>query len=273
MNTRMRSPNYPSTHLEQAIDFVEKIHKSERTNPVDRSVAAQAMGYSGISGRSAKVLADLSQYGLLEKAGKNEVRVSKRAVDILHPDSAEVRLQALRDAAFQPELFQRIREKFPAGQPSEAALHSYFVREDFTDAAIQPAIKAYLHTCQFLEDAGANDSHSIESPREAETEPDQLVRRGDQMHFSTKEVDAPAGKEKARRSSAHEDSDAPFAFTWRDGRITLGGTISSRKEALKALKVVEFMKDFLPEEPSETVGSKGDDSDKSEAKEDPKTSH
>ena len=79
----MRSPSYPSTPLEEAIDLARKLHQVERKNPIDREVAAKALGYSGITGRSATILSNLIQYGLLEKTGKNEVRVADRAVEIM----------------------------------------------------------------------------------------------------------------------------------------------------------------------------------------------
>ena len=108
------------------------------------------MGYTGLTGRSAKVLSDLLQYGLLEKAGKNEVRVSRRAIEVIHPESEKSALQAIADFAFEPELFQIVREKFPSGTPSEGALRSFLIRENFTDAALPSAMRAYLQTAEFV---------------------------------------------------------------------------------------------------------------------------
>lgn len=181
MSARLRSPNYPGTPLGQAIDLTEKLYAQERTNPIDREVAVQGMGYSGITGRSAKVLSDLLQYGLLQKAGKNEVQVSARAVEIMHPDSLESRSAALWDAAHEPELFQRIKEKFPDGSPSEVALRSYFMREGFTDAAIPAAIRAYMDTFQFLEDENVSDSHGAPPINMPKSNEHQRFVGGDQM--------------------------------------------------------------------------------------------
>ena len=69
--TRMRSPNYPAIPLEQAIGLVDKIFRADRTNVIDMDVAAEHMGYSGVTGRTQKLLGSLSQYGLLEKAVAN----------------------------------------------------------------------------------------------------------------------------------------------------------------------------------------------------------
>ncbi|UPA24582.1 hypothetical protein [Shinella oryzae] len=155
--SRVRSPSYPSINIEQAIAFAEKIHSSNRTNPIDREAAVRDMGYSGITGHSGKMIASMLQYGLLEKFGKGEVRISTRAVDILHPDVASDRLFALNSAAFEPELFSRLRIRFADGVPSENNLRSFLVREGFSDVAVGPAVSSYLETCRFLQLENAYD--------------------------------------------------------------------------------------------------------------------
>jgi len=91
------------------------------------------------------------------------------------------------------------------------------------------------------------------------------------MQSPTTETHAHGLKVKAH--APVQDGESPFAFTWHHGRITLGGSIRTRKEADDMLKVVQALRDFLPEEPPGTVGAKGNDSDRSEAKEDSNTSH
>ena len=81
---RSRSPQYPSLSLPQSIDMVVKLHKANRTSVITRETAAKDMGYSGLTGRSLTVIAALAQFGLVEKAGKGDIKVSRRAVDILH---------------------------------------------------------------------------------------------------------------------------------------------------------------------------------------------
>lgn len=149
--SRVRSPSHPSINLEQAIVFAGKIHSSNRTNPIDREAAVRDMGYTGITGHSGKMLASLLQFGLLEKFGKGEVRITPRAVDILHPGFPEQRVRALRSAAFEPELFSRLRDRFADGVPSENNLRSFLVREGFSDVAVAPAVSSYLETCRFLQ--------------------------------------------------------------------------------------------------------------------------
>lgn len=124
---RQRSPSYPSLSLSQAIDLVAKVHKENRTNVISRETAAKDMGYAGLTGRSLTVLGSLTQYGLIEKAGKGDVKVTRRAVEILHPIEELHRAEAIIEAAQSPALFRMLHERFPEGVPSENALRSFLI--------------------------------------------------------------------------------------------------------------------------------------------------
>lgn len=148
---RAQSPGYPNASLPKAIQSVRMIFDADRRNPIDREVAAKHIGYGGSSGASDKALATLAHYGLTEKVGKGEIRVSQLALDIVHPDKPEDRKRALVQAAFSPQVFKDLRERFGGGVVSEGALESYLKRENFLDRAIGPVTKSYLETCRFLE--------------------------------------------------------------------------------------------------------------------------
>lgn len=157
--SRQRSPSYPAISINQAVDLIGKIHKSCRANVIDRETAAKEMGYSGLTGRSMKVLADLIQFDLLEKTGKGDVKVTQLAVDILHGIEPSVRTQAVMDAALAPQLFKDIHDRFPDGIPSENAIRSYLIQQDFMDAAISPAINAFMETYRAVQHIRENESH------------------------------------------------------------------------------------------------------------------
>jgi hypothetical protein len=156
-----RSPGYPAMSLPEAIDLVGKLHAASRTNPTDRESAAKDIGYSGLTGSSAKALADLAHYGLTEKAGKGGLRVSQRAVDILYPESEAGKLAALQDAAASPALFAALNSHFHDGAPSQNSLNAYLMRQGFVSTAIPPVIKSYTDTNRFLQQHGATESHGL----------------------------------------------------------------------------------------------------------------
>ncbi len=166
----VRSPSYPNASLGEAISQVAKIEKVYRQSPVDREVAAKLIGYSALSGPSSKALAALANYGLVERAGKGELRVTSRAVAILYPGNLQERRQALVAAAFDPSLFQELRTRWPDMIPPEDGIATYLHRKGFNQTAIRPALKAYRETLHFLEQEGASDSHGNRHPEGADSE-------------------------------------------------------------------------------------------------------
>lgn len=160
--SRMRSPSYPSVSLTQAIDLAAKIHRTCRTNVITRENAVQEMGYTGLSGRSMKVLSALLQFGLLAKTGAGDVKVSQRTVDILHGIDATDRNEAMLEAAYAPQLFKDIHERFPDGIPSEGVIRSYLIQQDFVDRAIGPAITSFLETYRSVEHLQKSVEHEVD---------------------------------------------------------------------------------------------------------------
>lgn len=179
---RSNSPGYPNMSLPKAISAVRKIFESDRRNPIDRVTAAKHIGYAGQSGASDKALASLAHYGLTEKTGKGEVRVSQLALDIIHPDpaSTESAKRALLDAAMSPQVFKDLRARF-LDHVSEESLKSYLIREGFNDIAINPVSSAYFETFRFLEQSKVFESGGIggrtgqESSRQSADDADEVV--------------------------------------------------------------------------------------------------
>lgn len=245
MDSRQRSPSYPSASLEQAIDMARELHLVERTNPVDREVAAKAMGYSGISGRSATVLSNLIQFGLLAKVGKNEVRLTTRAVEILYPDTQASRVLALREAAREPELFQRIMDRFTDGLPSQAALESFLIRQGFTHTAIPSATRAFLDTFLFLENAIGSESYSQAALAVVESQPNQQVERNLPMTIATQTA-RPVNNPALNTGTQVEASEG-YDVRIHQKRIWLAGTIRDRAEAEELIATINALKPMLPD--------------------------
>ncbi|MEO0391961.1 MAG: hypothetical protein AAF213_01800 [Pseudomonadota bacterium] len=170
--SKKQSPGYPNFALPKAIEHVRKIFSADRRNPIDREVAAKHLGYGGVSGASDKAIGSLGHYGLVEKAGKGQIKVTQLAVDILHPDNAGDRKAALQAAAMSPDIFRQIQERFSDGLPSEDNLKSWLTREEFLDRAINPVCKAYLETCNYLaQEEALEDTENIENNDEFSIRP------------------------------------------------------------------------------------------------------
>lgn len=164
----IRSPSYPAMSLERAIQAVRKIEEKYRSSPVDRTDGAKLIGFSSLSGPANQALSALASYGLVERAGKGEMRVTARAKAILHPNHVSEKRQALLAAALEPQLYRDLRDRFSdVAVPPEDGVVSYLNRQNFNASAIRPAAKAFLDTLSYLEEAGANESHGERSPQGA----------------------------------------------------------------------------------------------------------
>lgn len=166
----IRSPSYPSAPLSEAIGQVRKIEAQYRLSPIDRVDAAKLIGYSSLSGPASAALSSLAHYGLVERAGKGEMRVTALAQAILHPNSDGEKRESLRRAAFEPALFRELNERFPNMTPPMDGIITYLNRQGFNQTATKPAARAYLQTLSFLEEAGASESHGVGGSAGAESD-------------------------------------------------------------------------------------------------------
>lgn len=241
---RSNSPGYPNFPLPKAISMVRAIYSQDRRNIIDREVAAKHVGYNGLNGASEKALGSLAHYGLVEKAGKGQLRVSQIAVDILHPESPEGRNSALQQAAFGPAVFADIRERFTDGLPSEDALKSWMMREEFLDRAINPVTKAYLETCRYLEQENAMESVRPSDVDDPESHsPDTDDEHSDPFLSGATPQESPAMDQQASQQ-IKQTAPLPSA-TENDIKIMLDGDFlrvsavidaSGAKKLMKALK-------------------------------------
>lgn len=253
---KMRSPNFPAIHLSQAIDLTGKIFREDRTNAIEKEDAAKHMGYTGLTGRTLKLLGALSQFGLLEKVAKGQVRVSRTAVSILHPSSDEERAEALGRAGRSPALFKRIRDAFPE-DPSERTITSFLIREGFTDSAIPSVLKSYRETNRFLASEGVAESHGKEDAEEAESPSD--FEDDDEMTDATP-IPAQARSAVERRVEIVE-ADAPLDFKISSGRLTLIGSTTSPTEAKAFLPKLQAAIQFFAVVASDEVKNGNEDED------------
>ena len=168
--SRSKSPKYPNFGLSAAIDAVRKVFEADRTTPLPREVIAKHLGYTGISGASDAKIATIVQYGLLERTGKAEMRVSQLAVDILLPENEEQKQSAINRAALKPPLFSEVWNHFEKRVPSEDALRTYLLRRDFHSRAIDPIMKSFAPTMAMMKQQEDSESDSSEDEIVEESE-------------------------------------------------------------------------------------------------------
>lgn len=249
---RSNSPGYPNLSLPKAITAARKIFDADRRSPIDRVTAAKHIGYSGQSGASDKALASLAHYGLTEKTGKGEVRVSQLALDIIHPPQGSNPARFLLDAGMKPQIFKDIRTRFGA-HVSEEALKSFLVRENFQNVAIAPVMNAYYETCRFLEQEKAFESGGSGAD-EGEESDLQGNEAGDQM-TETETLEQPRPAATVVHETRAEAGEAEWMrnLVGRETKVRLLVTGDmGPKEIGRLIKLLEAQKAVLDDDEADT---------------------
>ena len=163
---RVRSPNYPSISLVEAVQQIQKLFGKIGQHPAPRDAVATSMGYSGLHGASATAISALIKYGLLERVGE-DYKLSERAMRIIAPHNQNEKLVALEDASREPTLFAELIEHFPGEVPSDDLLRSYLIRKGFAQAAVPGVIAAYRDTMDLVtrEDGGYPHPEADATPK------------------------------------------------------------------------------------------------------------
>ena len=160
MEKRVRSPNYPAISLPDALDKTSALYKSLHTHPGPREVIVKGMGYASLNGSSMSAISALRKYGLLEGRG-DEIKISDRAMRIMHPESNEERALAIQEAAGDPPLFAELDNRFSGEVPNEELLRNYLLRKNFSTGAVTHIIRSYRETKELVKaESGGYDSSS-----------------------------------------------------------------------------------------------------------------
>jgi len=213
-----RSPRYPNISLNEAMARAKAIYEKEHMSTMTPTVAAEAMGYKGISGASLKTISSLKKYGLLDGRG-DDVRLTKDAQTLAIDDpSSDDYQDALARAAFAPEIFQEIRKQFP-GVASERNISVYLEKQGFRSDAALTVAKYYKDSLALVGEGPASYSGSdnAEPPMKSAVEsarpraPVRFFGGGDAISF------LPTGGRYEQETRPVGDAAAPY-------RITMNGT-------------------------------------------------
>ncbi len=238
--TKTRSPQYPVIGLKEAVDRVTMIYENDYQNPIPRSVIAQHMGYSGLSGKSLGVLSTLGKFGLLEGRG-DESKVSDLAVQIIaHPSGSPERAAALVEAAGKPELFAEIAARFPGQKMSDQAVRSYLLTQKFIPSAADAALRSYRETKQFVE---------REAVGYIEHDPNEIINSGGaasplgEMIRSVGHANLNTGKPMIEAQTPQTN---PMKVAFTGDRLEVTAFLGDADAVDKLIRVLEANKPLLP---------------------------
>lgn len=130
---RTRSPRYPIIAIDEALTKTKAIYDKDRRAFTTFAAVLEHMGYKvkeKRGGRSARIVASLGQYGLLESSG-GKYRVSEKAFRIIElPDEAPERANLIKEAALSPAMIAKVLKHYRGELPSDTTLRSYLVLEE-----------------------------------------------------------------------------------------------------------------------------------------------
>lgn len=164
---RFKSPPFPYVDLETAIDRAKQVPDLLKGFAVPSASIAKAWGYSEKSSSTQKVLAALSQFGLVDDEGNGDTkrfRLSEIGLKILldpRPDS-ESKSTALRRAALTPKVFSELWDQFDSVDVDENTLvyeltlgRKQSGKAPYSDSAAAEVVSRYQSSLNF---AGFSDN-------------------------------------------------------------------------------------------------------------------
>ncbi|MGH2495586.1 MAG: hypothetical protein ACRDIV_12865 [Ktedonobacteraceae bacterium] len=145
--------NCPLIGLRNAITKAESVKQRESTHPVTKLNIAIAMGYGNLHGTSYTAIDALIDYGLLEEAGPDKLKLSTVALDILSSKEGEhdtKYIMAVQKAASTPSLFKELSEFHNNILPDDVELTGNLRQLGLHPNKIGSAIRAYRETIEFV---------------------------------------------------------------------------------------------------------------------------
>jgi len=152
MAEKLRSPKYPIMSLSIAIEKLKNLYDREKTASVNTDVAVKAWDYSGLSGPALQTISTLTQFGLIERAGTQRIKISQLGLDILLPKTPDDKLRAIQTASSEPVIFRELMNEYPKDLPSDDTLIATLVRRSapYTENSAKKVIKAFKETREML---------------------------------------------------------------------------------------------------------------------------
>lgn len=145
-----RSPNYPRTSLEEALEKTREVYTQQHIYAADKEVLSKNLGYGGINGGSQAMIASLSAYGLLTKEGEG-LRVSDDAVSILElPVDSSQRVGLIKTLANKPDVFAELDTEYGEKLPQNELIRHFLIKKKFLPKAADEVIRIFRANLEFV---------------------------------------------------------------------------------------------------------------------------
>lgn len=169
-NKKERSRAYPVMALEEALNRIVSINENLGLNgQFNRESIAVGMGYSSLNGASARAVAALVHYGLLDRE-KDQYSLSQTAKKYLLPIGDSDKEDAMYDAALSPSLFREIygaiKGQVIPRQFTNRLIQEFGIQQKAA-ADVERIFRSTMETAGFLKSNGILNAKSPEGPASA----------------------------------------------------------------------------------------------------------
>ncbi|SRR6266446_2891843 len=166
--TRTRSPGYPTTNLEDALERARTIWDADQRNEVTLASMAHHWGYNPKSSSAAQLVAALRKFGLFDHGTKSgSWKLSEFAIRILTNDdpSSPERIALLKTAALGPEIYSDLWQKYAGNPPSDVTIKQHLIADlHFNKKVVDKLIKDFRETITFAKLASDDKLPEPEQP-------------------------------------------------------------------------------------------------------------
>jgi len=178
-----RSKAYPTLDLRSCIERAQKIWDEHERKQMTMQEATQALGYKGVSGPSRSKISAMKQFGLFDEGVGGTLKLSKRAIDILHkPTDDPARIAAIKSAIHDVDVFARLLSTH--ADASVGAITSHLLTEDgFSKVGAKRAAETFLESLEFANGLGG-DNLSLDTSLDGDAD-GSSVRAGDWVQWTS----------------------------------------------------------------------------------------
>lgn len=173
-----RSPNYPAVSFPQAYAMAQKIYENAQRHKTEKESLARLLGYSGLNGKSLRLLGTLNSHGLLA-GSRDAMGITEMAeVALVDPETSESRYEAILECATKPAIYQEILDHFDRQLPSDEIIRPYVLKKGFSQSAADTLIRNLRDTMGFVDDEHQKlpRGGGSEGPMESQSSPAQPIQ-------------------------------------------------------------------------------------------------
>lgn len=151
-----RSTSYPSISLSEGLKKLSMLKDSLGVNgEYDREATAKGMGYGSLSGSSARAVAALVHYGLLNRS-KDQYSISDLGKKYLMPIEEGQSQEAIREAVLKPALLHKIYSEYEGqqlpGQLKNILTITHGIQGAAADTALRVIKQSFNHAGLITDD-------------------------------------------------------------------------------------------------------------------------